>query len=230
MHPYVRPLIRPIILTWALGREDSLFMVPRPSDEPTASVEGPRPVRVLLVGDSVITGWGVRSFELAYPGQIARGLSRLTGRGVSVEMVVHQSIRVLTQLVNDVDANSYDAVVVIAGSAEAVSLESEDRWSSAMSAMITALNDRFPSAPVIVSGILRLGSAPGFQSPLGKMADTHGRILNDISRELCGDHPQASFVPTEDPAENVELDRYRSADQYRIWSMPIVAQLSRALV
>lgn len=229
MHPFVRPLVRPIILTWALGREDSLFMVPRPSDEPTATVDGPNGLRVLLVGDSVITGWGVRSFELAYPGQIARALSRLTGRGVSVEMIVHHSIRVLTELVTGLKAGSYDAIVVIAGSTEAVSLESEDRWCAAMTAMIVALRGRFPEAPVVISGILRLGSAPGFSSPLGRMADNHGRTLNTISRDLCDGLPQTSFVPMADPESNVEHDRYRSAEQYRLWTAPIVAQLSRAL-
>lgn len=228
MHRFVRSLIRPILLTWALEREDSLFMVPRPSDAPSAVVAGPDRFRILLVGDSVITGWGVRSFELAYPGQIARAVSRITGRGVSVEMTVHHSLRVLTQRVLQLEPGSFDAIAVIAGSGEAVALESEDRWSEAMSDMIGTINERFPDAAVVVSGILRLGSAPNFNSPLGRIADRHSRILNNISRELCAHDPQTRFVPMDDPAENLVLDRYRSADQYRIWSSPIAVQLCRS--
>jgi hypothetical protein len=228
MHRFVRPLVRPILLTWALAREDSLFMVPRPSDEPFATVLGRDSLRVLLVGDSVISGWGVRSFALSYPGQIARAVSTITGRGASVEMTVHHSLKVLTQRVLEMEAGSFDAIAVIAGSAEALALESEDRWREGMTDMLAAIDDRFPDAAVVVSGILRLGSAPHFNSPLGRLADGHGRILNGISRELCAKHPQARFVPMDDPEENVDLDRFRSADQYRIWSSPIAVQLCRS--
>ena len=60
---------------------------PFPRDEAVTTLPGPRPARLLVVGDLAASGYGVLLHGMAFPAQLAGAWSSRTGRGCTWQTV-----------------------------------------------------------------------------------------------------------------------------------------------
>jgi GAF domain-containing protein len=174
----------------------ALGAVPRPHDAPLGHARGHDVDRVLILGCGAAVGWGVSTHELALPGTLARGLTALTGRGSTVDLVARPELRV-TQAASalaDRDLLRYDAIVLVLGSVEAAALTPSSEWARGLAGLLDDLAVRAPGAPVLVAGV-RPVRVTGARRMLDRIEDGHAATLDDAAEALCVDRASATFVP-----------------------------------
>jgi hypothetical protein len=221
-------LARPLIRTWLTASPHSWERHVVATDSPHLHAPGTDPDRVLLVGDGVATGRGVRTHELGLPGHLARSLSALTGRATDVDIVVdgRMTARQGPAAVADVDLSRFDAIVLSFGANEALALIDVGSWGEDLSALLSDVASRAAAATTtFVLAVPSFRVNPHFPPRLGRAVDRHALRLNAVARRVVAGHPSMVFVPEgEDHAFEAE-----SASVYARWAAPIALLVSRAL-
>lgn len=212
---------RPAMTVWYSNSVARYSSLPRPEDAPVGHVPGPHAVRVLMVGgDGPSVGWGVRSHGLALPGQFARDLAALTGRGVDVDLVSDPSFTVagMPDVLSGRDLTRYDVILVIPGAREAITLVQPSAWRRSVQGLLDLLRAAAsPRTRLVFVGCQPIHSIPAFNSPIASVAVPHRLLLNGIAAEICGGMHGASYVSL--PASTaVHAGRYRSPDDYHLWA------------
>lgn len=211
---------------------------PQPVDEPFAHAPGLDPDRVLVFGNGLAVGWGVRIHDLALPGHLARALTTLTGRGAEVRARADPDMTITTaaDAVSGTHPTSFDAAIVIIGASDAFQLISPQRWRYHMAALIRTLSEHAGGTPVMIVGISPVSSIPFFHTRTGGLIDQWAEQLNAITRDLCensGAH--VSYLPPHlqaaGPGEagRRRSDRYRGPEQYRDIAQYFAAALQQPL-
>lgn len=228
---FVRPLLRPAMRLLRLRVEQRLRQLPRPIDAPHVHAQGSDPDRVLIFGSGPAVGFGVLSYDLALPGQLARQLSALTGRGVDVDVVSDPDITAQSSLaaISPLNLWRYDAIVLTVGVNNAIVLTGVKAWRTAVRALLQHIAEHAPRhTRVLVVAIPPLRAIDTFMRFASRLADDHGRLLNDELRKIVATVPQATFVPFAPLAAADEL-RYRSAGTYQRWAAYLAQPLSDEL-
>lgn len=229
--------LRTLALPFFRGRFSGVgarLSVPRPDDAPSAHSPGVDPDRVLIFGNGAAVGWGVRSHDLAIPGQLARQLSALTGRGVDADLVADPLITIqdaISHLPVDRVA-TYDAVVVIIGFSDALRMTSARRWERDMAALLARLIElRSAGAEIVVQAIHPPSSIKYFSFHEAGPADEHAEILNAITRDLCEELPGVRFsaVRPHAPAGRESEGHLAAAELFRLIAASIATPLAPLL-
>ena len=227
MHDLTRWALRPLMRVWTASAERQDRHLPRPSDAPQAHAAGIDSDRVLILGCGPAVGWGVLSHQLALPGSLARELSARTGRGVDIDLVASRTMTAANALValNGTRLGRFDAVVIVLGVNEALDLTSVNEWRDRLVALLAVLeHETSRSTEIFVHGIPPIRSIEIFRRPLVSIADCSAADLNAVSARLADETPRTTFVPFS-PAATTEIDRHRTAADYRGWA----ALLARAM-
>jgi hypothetical protein len=211
------------------------FSLPRPDDAPSAHTPGIDPDRILIFGNGAAVGWGVRSHELALPGQLARQVSAITGRGVDADVVSDPLITMQNAVEHLPEERlaSYDAIVVVIGFSDALRMTSLRRWRHDMSALLTRILElRHAGAEVVVQAIHRPSAIKYFSLREGSAVDEHAELLNDITRDLCETLPGVRLVVSRERAAAEEIDKntqIHAADLFKLIAATIAAHLAPLL-
>ena len=204
--------------------------LPRPLDAPRGHAPGHNSDRILLFGAGPAVGWGVTTHELALPGAIARAVSARTHRGCDVDLVASTDMTAATAVAHADDRalERYDLVVVILGVNDALQHTAPALWRAAVSDLISAFIEGCPiGTPIVVVGIQPIRSIPAFDGLRGARAERRAQLLNRETERLCGDEPQATFVPLPAPTSSPsDKDRHRTARTYHAWGQ----MLAQAIV
>jgi hypothetical protein len=189
-------------------------------------VPGTNAVRVLLIGNGAASGWGVRSHDLALPGQLARSLADLTSRGVQVDARVDRLARLsnLPTLVADLELARYDAIVLIAGMNDAVNLTPLRAWERSMRELVARFRLEAPTAAVLVLGPQPVRSVSTYTGWPSAIAERHRLRMNEITAALCtaiGVRFEVLPAPSRPPGE----PGHRSPDVYGEWAVTIGERL-----
>jgi hypothetical protein len=212
---------------WA---EATTPLIPAPTDSPQVRTVGVNTVRLLLIGSGPSVGRGVISHSLALPGALARALTATTGRGVVVDVVADPAMlagNAITHLVGT-HLHRYDAVVLTLGTNEALHLTPVARWAADLARLMAALTGGMGvGGTVYFTGLRPMRTVPQFDSLIGTVADRHARHLDRVAQILCDEMPQCVYVPPLSPPtiSCTTADRYRTAEQYRIWAHELVSQI-----
>lgn len=201
----LRPFVRPSrSLATGLGAA-------RPDDAPKAHAPGIDPDRILLFGNGAAVGWGVRSHELALPGQLARRIAAITGRGADVIAVADPAITVRSaaHALPAAGLDSYDAIVIVLGVSDALHLTSARRWENGLSALFDEVDAHASDcAEIVVVGIHRPSSIAALSVHEGSAVDRHAARLDSITRRICGARSRTHFVePPELPTSSDDRTR-----------------------
>lgn len=136
---------------------------PHPDDGEGFAVEGPDPVRVVLVGSGLGVGYGVRVSGLALSGRLGQTLAGALGRGVRVSNRTQPgaAVRKVVRLLEERPISESDAVVYLPTFLEATHPATR-RWVTALEELLERLRMQAgPAVPIVLTG-LPVPSAHGF--------------------------------------------------------------------
>lgn len=203
-------------------------------------VDGPgSPLRLLLVGDSIIAGVGVDQLSDALPGQLARAIAAHSGRPVHWHAVGVGGLdagEVHDQLLPAQTPTAPDLVVVSVGVNDVTGLRTGKHWRRRLGQLLDRLaSDHVSttSAPVVHLGIPPLGHFPGLPQPLRALMGHRAANLDKIAREVVAERPwglhiASEFVPV---ANQFAADGYHpNADACQMWAEGIVERLPKSLL
>ncbi len=183
------------VAEWRRGIETVL----KPSDEPMVATGEDARVRVLILGGGAAVGLGVAAHTLALTGELARTLTRRTGRTVQVETVSEPAltVREARDRVDQLEGAPWDAVVLTLGFSDAYLLTPPASWRGALADLVAAITKASSAGTEIV--ILGVNAIIAPVLPRGGVptsaAAGHAAKLNAASEGFCRDEPQAWFVP-----------------------------------
>ena len=210
-----------------------------PADGPHQGVvPGPRPVRLLIAGESTAVGVGVTTHEAGLAGQTARALAALTGRGVSWRVLgrsgasAHHLVAEFIEPGAPIDA---DVVVLALGVNDTISLSSVSLWVTALDALLRGVRASSPDAVVVLSGVPPMQVFPAFPVPLRHVLGLRARVLDRAAVRWAARHAAVAHVPqlANAPADVRAMfceDRFHpSALGYARWGAALAAAASDIL-
>jgi GAF domain len=215
---------------WHAVLDRSFANVPRPTDAPFAHSTGCDPYRVLVFGSGTAMGWGVRSHELALPGQLARELSERTSRGVDVDLIADRCMTALsarTALDGRLIA-PYDAILVSLGMTDSLRLLSARAFRFRMRTLLAELSARTsPDTRLVLLGMQPVDTIPLLEQGGGRVLDRHARRLDAVLRDVATEFPKGTYVAMSPPDGGP--GRQATAEHYRIWAAEAAAHIAPML-
>jgi hypothetical protein len=215
LHPHL--LLAPLFWAWFRADTQEEGEWRYPTGPCAIGIPGPRPLRILIIGDGPAAGCGVRIHDLGIAGHLARHVARDTSRGVSVTVAADRAASAHSTLrrLNDLDLAGYDAVVLMLAATDAFCLTPRHSWRRNMAALVHAVRSR-TTARVIVTGIATLELARSLSPLARRLTGSHARMLDGETRRIC--------------AEMVALDAAidLTSRTYAMWARRIGARLVEA--
>lgn len=208
-----------------------------PAQGPAAGVIDGRgePLRLLLVGDSIIAGIGVAQLHDALPGQLARALAGSSGRPVQWRALGEGGLdagEIHDQLLAAAEPEPVDLVVLSVGVNDVTGLRSRVHWRQRLGRLLDRLDSLHGAADgrcrVVHLGIPPLGHFPGLPQPLRALFGRRAAVLDEIAAEVVAQRPWAihirsEFVPS---ADQFAADGYHpNAAACGLWATGIVERL-----
>lgn len=223
-------------VTFVLGRAiEAMFNsalsrfgdLPVPRDTPVVHAVGPDADRLLLIGSGTVRGLGVTANDLGLGGQLARRLSPLTGRGVDLELAgaVTLTARQAAELIEGYDISRFDAIILVMGIRDAVTLTTARDWRRNMRRLLDAAS-RVPQ--VFVVAIPDFTRYTDLRPSIKRIILRHAARLNDESRRIVATVPGAQFV-TVHAAETDHFVRPGSVEVYEIFADALAPSIARQL-
>lgn len=214
---------------WHLGVLDSWSDIPRAQDPPYELVEGPDPVRVLLLGGSAVAGFGVATHQLGLVGCIGRRLAQATGRGVEVEACadVGMTLHELVERLQNLPRIRSGLVLVMLGRNDTRRLTTLGAWRRNLNNLFEVIrSDTVDNVQIIMveAPVRRHAPLPE------RIFNWQARLLNETTRRVCRELDHVRLVPFPSSSEVTEPGLLiGSAEIYRKWAAELVAALEEAL-
>ena len=233
-HVLARPLgyvISPLLVTQ--GRMVRKTR-PRPPNAPmpwSGTISGPKPLRLLGLGDSTIAGVGVDNPMLGLTAQLARALYKELGRGISWDSAGERGIttgqlleRYLPAALEETE--HVDIAMVSIGANDAKNLQPRRPAIRNLSAIVKQIHERFPHALIMVSSLPAFGKFESLPAPLRSVMAHHAKGIEVGMRRFVEAQPYALMSPPPShypPTFFAEDGFHPGAEGYRVWASFAVA-------
>jgi lysophospholipase L1-like esterase len=168
----------------------------------TGSHAGPRPLRLLLIGDSTVAGVGATTQQQGLAGNLARELGERLGRGVEWRAVGESgatSRDLLERFVDDAIAEPFDVAFVSVGANDALGLRSRAVFGRDIRSLIARLRQARPNCTVIMSSLPAFFRFELLPNPLKRNLYRHSRSLEAQARRIIGMTENAHMSPPPPP-------------------------------
>jgi len=222
-------IANPAARLWLATSSQSWRHLPTPSDPPLVHAPGSDSDRVLLLGSGIAVGYGVMSHDLALGGHFARELSSLTGRGATVDIVGRPDMAPSNTraTLGTLDLGRFDALVLILGGLEALTLMPTGMWRRQMRALLAELVAVAP--PSLKVFVVEIGAPllAGLPVVVRKAVWSHLLRLNRATAELCAEFDNLAFVAFA-PSQG-DVNTLRGRTTYQGWAELIAPPVARAL-
>ena len=155
-----------------LQARDLRRVVPRLPDAArpwVGAVDGPDPLRLLVLGDSTAAGVGVDTQDEGLPGHLGRALRRHTGRGVQWRAVGENGATtrdILTTYLAEALSEPADLVFLTIGANDAIHARTTGAFRRDLGRILEALSRAMPDALILLSSLPIFGLFRVFPEPL----------------------------------------------------------------
>ena len=185
-------------------------------------LEGPDPLRLLVLGDSTAAGVGADTQDDALPGNLARELAARTGRGVTWRAVGRNGATardIITDHLSDATTEDVDLVFLSIGANDALGLRPRAAFARDIRTILERLRE--------VSPLVLVSSLPAFfrfellPNPLRWNLYLHSQNLEDAARAIVARTPGVHMSPPPPPYTEgfFATDLFHpSASGYRDWA------------
>ena len=147
-------------------------------------LDGTRPLRLAVLGDSTAAGTGAATQEEALPGSLARELRIRTGRGVLWRAVGSNGATTsefLDQHLTDAVSRPADLFFVSLGANDALGARSARAFARDIRTLLTTISDRYPQALVLMSNLPIFARFELLPEPLRGILYRHSRNLERVA-------------------------------------------------
>ena len=227
----MNPLLVPIAAVQGRWMRSTIKLA-SPAAGPTSGTVGDPsrpPVRIAVVGESTAAGCGVDTHDHGFAGWLARELAARTRRPVRWEVVGQfgaTARRIRYRLVPQLGENLHVAVL-LAGANDVLTRRTPGQWGDDLAAIVEDLADR--SEQVAVTGMPPFAAFPSLPTTLGRYLDARAGALDAVSKQVCAEHPRATWIGLTDvpPLDFFAQDRFHpSAAGYRRWAQAVAEHLA----
>ncbi len=186
------------------------------------TLDGPDPLRLLVLGDSTAAGVGASTQDDALPGNLARGLAARSGRGVQWAAVGRNGATardLITDYLDTAVAQRWDVVFLSVGANDALGLRTRAGFARDIRVILTGLTAASP--------LVLMSSLPAFfrfellPNPLRFNLYLHSRSLEDAARSIVATFDTVHMSPPPPPYTDdfFATDLFHpSATGYRDWA------------
>ena len=160
-------------------------------------------LRVVVVGDSVAAGVGVRGHERSMAGRLAHRLHARTERPVEWEVAARSGVDaagVAALLTGSPVLDGADVVVVSVGVNDVKNLGSDRAFRAGLLELLGVVTERAPSARVFLLGLPPVDRLPALPRPLADLLGARGRRLDRLGREVAATFSQVRRLDLTDEA------------------------------
>lgn len=143
-----------------------------------------KPYRVLVVGDSSVSGIGATDIDEGLAMQIAARLSRRLNRPIDLRIAGNASAtseNLRDHVVRHLPRDAFDLVFLVIGMNDAKNFHSAGRFVSGFGGLIYTLNTRFPSALIAHWPISPMTIFPVLPQPLKTCLSLRSDVLDAIA-------------------------------------------------
>jgi len=221
----------PLLLPQALWIKRTALRLPDAAAPWHGLIEGAataQPLRLLLLGESTVSGVGVASQSDALAGQLAAQLAASWGRSVQWQAVGCNGADAqacLHDLLPQVVAQRWDLVLLVLGVNDTTHLTSRRKWRTHLNQLFSGLADC--GERVLVSGVPPLGHFSALPQPLRGWFGLRAGLM-DADMQRIAAQSGVLYLPLDLPFESAYLAEdgfHPSAAGYQRWAAGIVAQL-----
>lgn len=200
--------------------------IPRlPDAEPpwNGTLAGPRPVRLLVLGDSTASGVGAETQADALPGNLARVIRDRFHRGTAWSAIGRNGATardIITDFLADATASTFDLVFLTIGANDALGLRSRRAFSQDVRTIIDRIRVASPDSLILVSLMPRFDRFASLRNPVKWNLALHAASLDDAARSGVGGMRGVFAIPKPAPytPEFWAPDGFHpSPDGYRQW-------------
>lgn len=223
MHRIIHPLMRSWVGAIAEGAEGA----PQPAVTNSSNIEGPRQLRVLLIGGGRAAGYGVIDHNLGYTGCLARSLSARLGRGVELESFTSLRLTAARALsaAQSIDASAYDLVILLVGTYDLVVVTPTRSFGARMDALIGYFESAEKPPEVFVASIPLLPRFTGIKGVPTSLGNHHHPRLTAALDEVLRRHPSVNVLPLSDPA-SADVNDLKMSRRYAVWGNETATELA----
>lgn len=177
--------LAPVLLVQARQTRRRIPPLPSTPLPWSGTIDGPRPLRLLILGDSTAAGVGADSQYDALPGNFARTLHDRFGRGV--EWVAAgangaTSRDILTRYLDDVTTRPRDLIFLTIGANDALGLRSRSAFTHDLVSIVRRLRQASPDALLLFASLPSFGRFYTLKNPLRRILARHSASLNEGAR------------------------------------------------
>lgn len=178
-------------LAWVQGSLTRRRVARLPAASPPHHGDVPgrgRPIRVLAIGESSISGVGISRGDESVTATVARELARRTGRPAlwrAYGLSGATARQALDQLLPSIAVEPVDLVFVAFGVNDATGYRSPAAYSNDLAALVTAVRDRVGEAAVVLGGVAPLRYFPALPWPLRTILGWRSAALQAAAERLA---------------------------------------------
>ncbi|MHB1171014.1 MAG: SGNH/GDSL hydrolase family protein [Lacisediminihabitans sp.] len=189
----------------------------------TGTLDGPDPLRLLVLGDSTAAGVGSATQDDALPGNLARELKHRFGRGTHWNSVGENgatSQDLLERHLDEATSATYDLVFLSIGANDAIGMRSRSAFSRDVHELASRLRAASPDALILVSLMPRFDRFTSLLNPLRWNLALHAASLDDGARAAVSGIRDVYAIPKPRPYNETfwASDAFHpSASGYRDW-------------
>jgi len=148
------------------------------------SQPGPDPLRLLVLGDSTAAGVGAPTQWEALPGNLAREISQLLGRGVTWEARGRNGATARDLVTDYLPDDSYDICFVSIGANDALGIRSRTAFGRDIRTVLEHLRATSPRATIIMSSLPAFFRFELLPNPLRFNLYLHSQSLENEARRI----------------------------------------------
>ena len=156
------------------------------------------PLRLLAVGDSIISGVGAPTLEDALVGRVSAELAGRLGRRILWQAAGKTGARTETLLdlvIPALPPEPYELIVLNIGVNDLSRLRTLSRWRRDLGSVLDALRRHSPQAHIAFAGLPPLATFPLLPQPLRTVLGWRARSFDSAARRLLEDREGACHVP-----------------------------------
>jgi lysophospholipase L1-like esterase len=188
--PYLFPQSRVIL--------SHLPVLPEAETDWEGTIDGPDPLRLLVLGDSTAAGVGVESIRDGLAGNVARALAESLGRGIHWTVIARSGAttgEIRNFFLGLASRRTYDIVFVTTGVNDVMQLRTKRAFSSDLALILEGLEAGSPDAEILLAGIPRMEHFTSLPDPLGTILGARAYRLNAAAHTVLEKHPRIVHTP-----------------------------------